>query len=219
MALPGRRTGGMLASLVGGAFFVSLISAILPVHLAMTMCVLLFGLFSLLCIKDIKEAACETALFLLGILYIPLLMSYLVLMRDLPHGIRWIFLLLVIVMSGDTAAFYVGSSFGKRKLYPLVSPKKSVEGMVGGLAGSVAGSFLAKATFFSHLTPLDCIATACLAGLLGQLGDLFESLLKRSFGVKDSGGIFPGHGGMLDRLDSVLFAAPTLYVYARYFFP
>jgi len=218
MALPGRRTGGVFASLLGGAFFVSLISTILPVHLAMTMCVLVFGLFSLLSINDIKEAACEAALFLLGILYIPLLMAYLVLMREMPFGIQWIFLLLIIVMSGDTAAFYVGSSFGKTKLYPLVSPKKSVEGMFGGLAGSVAGTFLAKAAFFPNLTPVDCIATALLVGLLGQLGDLFESLLKRSFGVKDSGGIFPGHGGMLDRLDSVLFAAPTLYVYVRYFF-
>jgi phosphatidate cytidylyltransferase len=218
MALPGRRSGGLLASLVGGAFFVSLVSNLFPVHLALTMCVLVFGLYSLLKIDDIKGAACETALFLLGILYIPLLLSHLVMLRDMPHGIQWIFLLLLIVMSGDTAAFYVGSSMGKTKLYPLVSPKKSIEGMFGGLAGSVAGAFLAKATFFQQLTPVDCVATALLVGLLGQLGDLFESLLKRSCGVKDSGGIFPGHGGMLDRLDSVLFAAPTLYVYVTYFF-
>jgi phosphatidate cytidylyltransferase len=145
-------------------------------------------------------------------------MSYLVLLRDLDHGVKWIFLLLIIVMAGDTAAFYVGSTLGKRKLYPIVSPKKSVEGMIGGLAGSCVGTLIAGATFFPELTVAGAIATALIVGLLGQLGDLFESLLKRSFGVKDSGNIFPGHGGMLDRLDSVLFAAPSLYIYARYFF-
>jgi phosphatidate cytidylyltransferase len=218
MALPGRRTGGVLASLVGAAFFVSLVSPVLPAHLTLAVPVLIFCLFSLLRINDIKVAAGETALFLLGILYIPLLLSHLVLLREMPLGVQWIFLLLVIVMAGDTAAFYVGSSLGKRKLYPLVSPNKSIEGMFGGLAGSVAGAFLARATFFPQLTPVDCVATALLVGLLGQLGDLFESLLKRSCGVKDSGTIFPGHGGMLDRLDSVLFAAPTLYIYVKYFF-
>jgi phosphatidate cytidylyltransferase len=218
MALPGRRTGGVLASVVGTAFFISLVSNLLPAYLALTVPVLIFGLLSLLRIDDIKGAAGETALFLMGALYVPLLLSHLVLLREMPLGVRWVFLLLVIVMAGDTAAFYVGSSLGKRKLYPLVSPNKSVEGMLGGLAGSVAGTFLAKATFFPQLTPVDCVATALLVGLLGQLGDLFESLLKRSCGVKDSGNIFPGHGGMLDRLDSVLFAAPTLYIYVKYFF-
>jgi phosphatidate cytidylyltransferase len=218
MALPGRRTGGILASVVGAAFFISLVSTVLPAHLALAVTVLIFCLFSLLRINDIKVAAGETALFLLGFLYIPLLLSHLVLLREVPLGVQWIFLLLVIVMAGDTAAFYVGSSLGKRKLYPLVSPNKSIEGMFGGLAGSVAGAFLARATFFPQLTPADCVATALLVGLLGQLGDLFESLLKRSCGVKDSGTIFPGHGGMLDRLDSVLFAAPTLYIYVKYFF-
>jgi phosphatidate cytidylyltransferase len=218
MALPERRVGGVLASAVGTAFFISLVSDALPAHLALTVTALCFSLFSLLRIKDIKRAAGETALFLLGVLYIPLFLIHLVLLREMPFGVQWIFLLLVIVMSGDTAAFYVGSSFGKRKLYPLVSPKKSIEGMFGGLAGSVAGTFLAKATFFPQLTPADCIVTALLVGLLGQLGDLFESLLKRSCEVKDSGNIFPGHGGMLDRLDSVLFAAPTLYIYVKYFF-
>jgi phosphatidate cytidylyltransferase len=218
MALPGRRTGGVLASVVGAVFFITLVSPILPTHLTIAVLVLIFCLFSLLRINDIKVAAGETALFLLGVLYIPLLLSHLVLLREMPLGVQWIFLLLVIVMAGDTAAFYVGSSLGKRKLYPLVSPNKSIEGMFGGLAGSVAGAFLARATFFPQLTPVDCVATALFVGLLGQLGDLFESLLKRSCGVKDSGTIFPGHGGMLDRLDSVLFAAPTLYIYVKYFF-
>ena len=95
---------------------------------------------------------------------------------------------------------------------------KSVEGALGGLVGSVVGALIAKLTFFPMLTVADCVATALLLGMLGQLGDLFESLLKRSCGVKDSGTIVPGHGGILDRLDSILFAAPAAFYYAYFFF-
>jgi phosphatidate cytidylyltransferase len=137
----------------------------------------------------------------------------------LPHGVSWLFLIMVIVMSGDSAAFYVGSALGRTKLYPAVSPKKSVEGSLGGLAGSLVGAFVCRALFFHELTPVDCIASALLLGVVGQLGDLFESLLKRSCGVKDSGVIFPGHGGVLDRLDSILFAAPVAFYYAYFFLP
>ena len=125
---------------------------------------------------------------------------------------------MVIVMAGDSAAFYVGTSFGKTKLYPAVSPKKSVEGSLGGLAGSVIGALVSKAVFFPELSVADCFATALLLGVLGQLGDLFESLMKRSCGVKDSGVIIPGHGGILDRMDSILFAAPAAYYYACFLF-
>jgi phosphatidate cytidylyltransferase len=218
MALPVRRIEGLIGAAVGVAFMYAVAFTILPVIFSVAFLMLFFALLSLLRIKDIRNSANETALFLLGIFYVPLLMNFMLLLRDLHNGISWIFLLMVIVMSGDSAAFYVGSSIGKRKLYPVVSPNKSVEGMIGGLAGSVLGAFLAGMTFFPELSPGDCVAAALFVGLLGQLGDLFESLLKRSFGVKDSGNVFPGHGGMLDRLDSILFAAPTLYIYARYFF-
>lgn len=226
MALPQRKCVGFVAAFVGSLLLPVLLQDLvpnlaferLPISLCLTLLVLFAALFFLFRIRDIKQSAVETGLLLFGFLYLPLLMSYLVLLRDMVHGVNWIFLLLIIVMSGDTAAFYVGSSLGKRKLYPIVSPNKSVEGMIGGLVGSVFGALLAGATFFPELTIVDAVAAAFIVGLLGQLGDLFESLLKRSFGVKDSGTIIPGHGGMLDRLDSVLFAAPTLYVYARYIF-
>ncbi len=218
MAIPGSGSGRLAASLIGAAVITLLAAGLLPAQLALSIPILLFGLSSLLGIGDIKGAAVKTALYLMGILYVPLLLNHLVLLREMPHGIQWVFLLLVIVMSGDTGAFYVGSAIGKRKLHPLVSPNKSVEGSLGGMAGSVVGTFLARATFFPDLTAVDCMVLALFVGLMGQLGDLFESLLKRSFGVKDSGTIFPGHGGMLDRLDSILFAAPALYFYAEYFF-
>ena len=154
----------------------------------------------------------------MGFLYVPLLLGHLILVRGEPHGSEWILLLLVIVMSGDSAAFYIGTSFGRRKLYPIVSPNKSVEGALGGLGGSIVGAIAAKYIFFAELTITDAVVMALVLGVLGQVGDLFESLLKRSFGVKDSGSIVPGHGGILDRLDSILFAAPALFYYAWFVF-
>jgi phosphatidate cytidylyltransferase len=215
MALPGRRGEGRLAALCGaGAIFI--VFADNPVFplMALTTLVLGFSLIALFRLQEIRQAASEAALVLMGFLYVPLLLSHLLMIRLLPHGIPWLFLMMVIVMTGDSAAYYVGSSIGKTKLYPAVSPKKSVEGSLGGLAGSIGGAFVAKAIFFPELRAVDCVATALLLGILGQLGDLFESLIKRSCGVKDSGSIIPGHGGILDRLDSILFAGPAAFYYA-----
>jgi phosphatidate cytidylyltransferase len=219
MALPGRIGAGLTASLGGALLLLTLLTPFRTMFLfALTLLVILFGLIVLFTFNEVRSAASDAALLLMGFLYVPLLLGHLVLLRELPDGIPWIFLMMIIVMGGDTGAYYIGSSFGKRKLYPAVSPNKSVEGAMGGLVGSIVGAFIAKATFFSALTALDCLAIALVLGLLGQLGDLFESLLKRSFGVKDSGIIVPGHGGILDRLDSLLFAAPAAYYYARFIF-
>lgn len=179
---------------------------------------LFFSLVALFRLQDIKRAAADIALVLMGFLYVPLLLSHLIMIRMRPHGTEWLFLIMVIVMAGDSAAYYVGSTIGKHRIYPEVSPKKSVEGSIGGLCGSIAGALIARATFFPELTIVDCVATALVLGVLGQLGDLFESLIKRSCGVKDSGTIFPGHGGILDRLDSILFAGPAAFYYSWFFF-
>jgi phosphatidate cytidylyltransferase len=215
MALPGRRGEGRLAALCGaGAIFTCFADNPVFPLMVLTALVLGFSLIALFRLQEIRQAASEAALILMGFLYVPLLLSHLVMIRMLPHGIPWLFLMMVIVMTGDSAAYYVGSSIGKTKLYPAVSPKKSVEGSLGGLAGSIGGAFVAKAIFFPELRAVDCVATALLLGILGQLGDLFESLIKRSCGVKDSGSIIPGHGGILDRLDSILFAGPVAFYYA-----
>ncbi len=217
MALPSRKSAGRLFALSGAflpLFFFGQAVAFFPA--ALTGATLGVALFYLFRIDDLKVAAPECALTLAGFLYVPLLLGHLILMRNLSHGVQLIFLLFLLVMSGDTGAYYVGRSLGRRKLYPLVSPNKSVEGALGGLAGSLLGAVIAGRTFFPELTMGDCFLMALVIGPLGQMGDLFESLLKRSFGVKDSGTIIPGHGGILDRLDSILFAAPALYYYARY---
>ena len=217
MALPARRGEGRLAALSGALalFTVFAGNPVLPL-MALTGLVIVFCLIALFRLQEIRQAAQHAALILMGFLYLPLLLSHLIMIRLLPHGVPWLFLIMVIVMSGDSAAYYVGSSFGKTKLYPAVSPKKSVEGSLGGLAGSMVGALVCKGLFFPELTLFDCFATALLLGVLGQMGDLFESLIKRSCGVKDSGVIFPGHGGILDRLDSLLFAGPAAFYYAYF---
>ena len=219
MALPSRRWEGRLAALAGAGAVFSVFAADRMVPLmVLTFLVLGFCLIALFRLKEIRQAAGDAALILMGFLYVPLLLSHLVMIRMLPHGVSWLFLIMVIVMAGDSAAYYVGSSFGRTKLYPAVSPKKSVEGALGGLAGSLIGALISKGLFFPELSVGDCVACALLLGVLGQLGDLFESLVKRSCGVKDSGVIIPGHGGILDRMDSILFAGPAAYYYAYFLF-
>ena len=179
---------------------------------------LAFALLFLFRIRDITTAARDIAYVVLGFIYIPFLLMHLVMLHRTTYGWQWLLVIMLIVMTNDSAAYYTGCAFGKHRLYPLVSPKKSIEGALGGLVGSIGGTLLAKFTFFPQLTLTDALLTAVLVGVLGQTGDLFESLLKRSFGVKDSGTCIPGHGGVLDRLDSIIFAAPALYYYVIYFF-
>ncbi|RJQ74616.1 MAG: phosphatidate cytidylyltransferase [Desulfobacteraceae bacterium] len=149
-----------------------------------------------------------------ALIYIPLFLSFIALLYDggSPEGIRWIFLLLLIVVTGDTGAYYVGSYLGRHKLCPSVSPKKTIEGAVGGLMCSVIFGAGYTLMFLPVMSLPASIVLALVTGLVGQAGDLFESEFKRVAGVKDSGGLLPGHGGFLDRIDSLLFAAPTAYL-------
>jgi phosphatidate cytidylyltransferase len=219
MALPDRDIEVWLAALSGSSLlFLPFAGGDRLILAAIGLLFLTFALLLLFRIREIGNAAREVAYALLALIYIPFLLMHLVMLRQTQYGVQWLLVLMLIVMTNDSAAYYTGSTFGRNKLYPLVSPKKSIEGALGGLAGSICGTLLAKFTFFPQLTLLDALVTAVVIGVTGQAGDLFESLLKRSFGVKDSGTIFPGHGGVLDRLDSVLFAAPVTYYYALYFF-
>jgi phosphatidate cytidylyltransferase len=219
MALPERKLELRLAVMTGPALvfipFTGSDKFVLP---GIGLLFIVFSLLYLFRIDTIETAARDVALALLAFLYIPFLLMHLVLLRLTPYGIEWLFVIMLIVMTNDSAAYYTGCAFGKNRLYPLVSPKKSIEGAAGGLVGSLVGTMLAKFTFFPQLTVTDAVVTALVVGVTGQAGDLFESLLKRSFGVKDSGSIIPGHGGVLDRLDSILFAAPITYYYVLFFF-
>ena len=163
-----------------------------------------------------KPDSRKAALSLLGILTIGSLGAFVGLLRDLPDGVFWVFIVLAMTWLNDTAAYFVGHRYGRHRLAPRISPGKTVEGFFGGFAGSLAG-FLLFWLIFGRPVPLtDGLWLTLLVGLFGPLGDLSESLLKRGFGVKDSGTLIPGHGGVLDRIDALLFAAPVVYFYAAY---
>lgn len=149
-------------------------------------------------------------------LYVGLLLTTLaVLRRDLePFGARYVFLALTIAWMGDTGGYTFGRLFGKTKLYPQVSPKKTREGLLGSVVFSAASAALASLTYLPAIPLLAAVALGVCGALLGQGGDLVESLLKRSSGTKDSGAILPGHGGLLDRIDALLIVAPVVYLYA-----
>jgi phosphatidate cytidylyltransferase len=152
----------------------------------------------------------------LGVVYIPLFLSCLILIRNGSGGITWIYFLLFIVFSGDVGAYHFGSYFGRHKLCPAVSPGKSVEGSIGGLAMNLGVGALFK-HFFLPVLPWGLSLLFCLAaGAAGQVGDLFESQFKRVGNIKDSGVLLPGHGGILDRIDALLFAAPVAYLFKEY---
>lgn len=121
-----------------------------------------------------------------------------------------------LIWANDTFAYLVGVSFGKNKLFPSISPKKSVEGFIGGIGGAIVAALIISKYFYSEISLTHWIILAILAGVLGTIGDLVESKFKRKAGVKDSGKLMPGHGGVYDRLDSILYASPFIYVYLLY---
>ncbi len=160
-------------------------------------------------VEDIGKAA-------LGFLYVSVPLGLLLLMVRHPKGHLWILWLFTVIFAGDTGAFYVGRSLGRHKLYPAVSPGKTWEGAVGGLFAGVAAGLIFSSFFRVGGSALQVGLLAGSLSVCGQIGDLVESMVKRGAGVKDSGRILPGHGGLLDRVDGVLFAIPVLYMFVTW---
>jgi phosphatidate cytidylyltransferase len=175
---------------------------------------LVFRLFSR---RDTNGAMADVALTFTGVVYVAWLVAYVVLLRSWNlagiDGRDLIFFLMFVTWATDTGAYYIGSYFGRHKLYPKISPKKSIEGAIGGLVFAVGMAVACTYWFYHELPILDAIALGLILGIIGQVGDLAESMIKRSARVKDSGGVIPGHGGVLDRMDSILLNAPALYYY------
>lgn len=163
--------------------------------------------------KPLRDAFMDGLGLVMGVLYIGLTLSYLLLIRGLPDGALLIFFVVVVTWAGDTGAYLAGKSLGRHALAPVISPKKTYEGLAGGCLLACILALVARGWFLPAFSLWDCLILGLLLTMAGLIGDLTESAIKRSAGFKDSGSLIPGHGGMLDRLDSLLFTAPAFYYY------
>ena len=163
---------------------------------------------------SIEDALPSSAIAVMATLYVGMLGGSLIrLHNDFAVGWKLVYFLLLVVWLGDAGAYYVGKSLGRHKLSPLISPKKTVEGLAGGVVVSIITAIVIQLTFFHELPLLHAVIAGVILSVAGVIGDLAESLWKRSAAVKDSGTLIPGHGGFLDRFDSIFFTAPILYSY------
>lgn len=179
----------------------------------LTFCVISAFILFLWSVKESTFDILLVAKVIFGIMYIPLLTSHFILLRLLENGVYWILFVLIIAIVGDTAGLYIGKYFGKNKLNVLVSPGKTIEGTIGLVFGSVAGSLIFSYFFFPDISYIHILILSFVGSIMGQLGDLCESAIKRNYGLKDASSLLPGHGGLLDRMDSLIFIAPFVYYY------
>ncbi len=173
--------------------------------------------------RDGELAVFHISTTILGVFYVAWLGSHIILLRQLGEGLVgtdlggfFVILAFALAWGTDTGAYFVGNAIGKKKLLPRVSPSKSVEGALGGVVVAIIVAFVAKVTIVPLLTVVDVLALGLAAPVMAILGDLVESLMKRDVRIKDTSRALPGHGGMLDRFDSVLFVAPLVYYYLRF---
>ncbi len=178
-----------------------------------TACMLVIMIARLFSSRPVDGALDDIASTFLGVFYVALLFGFQVALRMGAHGKQWLVFLYLVIWASDTGAYYLGTAFGRHRLYEKISPKKSVEGLAGGMVASAIVALLCSILFLPSTEWKEAAALGLLLAAVGTAGDLTESLFKRAAGVKDSGTIIPGHGGMLDRMDSMLFAAPVLYYY------
>lgn len=175
--------------------------------------------------REMSQSLGHMAVTVFGIMYVGWLGSHLILLRQLPEtlaldqniGARLVFLVALLTWATDTAAYLFGVSLGRHKLIPRISPNKTVEGAVGGLIGAGLVGWWLTHDVVPFMTPLSGTILGLFVGVMAQLGDLVESLIKRDAGIKDTAELIPGHGGVLDRFDSMLFTAPVVYYYFRFF--
>lgn len=183
-------------------------SAIIPFFIFIF---LLLAILFMVTSDSLSSGVSNFALTFLGIFYIGFLLSHVTLIRNMAEGKLWVLFLILTVWAGDVFALLSGVLLGRHKLYPKISPNKTVEGLIGAILGSILVALIFSHFFLPSFNRWNFIPLGAGLGFFGQLGDFTESMLKRSAQVKDSGSLFPGHGGMLDRLDSFLFSAPFLH--------
>jgi len=187
---------------------------VLPIVITITM---LVSLIYVLCSPSREKAFHKWAWIIVGALYVGWMLSYWPSLRGLENGRSWVYLAILTTFANDTGAFFIGRAIGKYKLAPTISEAKTREGAIGGLICAIVGAVVI-ATVLNFISPFaftywQIILLGFLIGLFAQLGDLVESLLKRNMGVKESGNLLPGHGGILDRFDSLIFVGAMVYYY------
>ena len=179
-----------------------------------TLCMLAVMVMRLFSRRAVEGALEDIAVTAAGIFYVPLLFGFQVAILG-GSGKRWLVFLYLVIWASDTGAYYVGTAFGRHRLYEKISPKKSIEGLMGGMLAAMIIAMLCTVWLVPSFGLLEAAVLGAFLAAFGTVGDLVESLIKRSSGVKDSGSLIPGHGGILDRMDSMLFAAPVLFYYLR----
>jgi phosphatidate cytidylyltransferase len=217
---PNSLCGYLAALLILACFVVSRLDLILAILAALTF----VGLFvELERPDDFSKSLASASATVFGVIYIALLLGFLVGLRMTPDSIgiahfapKLMTTFFAIVMLTDAGAYYTGRAFGRHKLAPKVSPGKTVEGAIGGFFTGILAALLCGLSLFKDMPAWDAAILGASISAVGQVGDLVESMLKRGSAVKDSSGLIPGHGGMLDRLDSILVAAPLIYFYSRF---
>jgi phosphatidate cytidylyltransferase len=167
--------------------------------------------------EDLAGAVHRLGLAVLGVLYVGFFTPHIALLRAPAEGWRWVLFTVYVAMASDSGGYFAGRAFGRHKLAPAVSPSKTVEGAIGAVAGAMLNAALCRAIFLRALAIEEALLLGFGISVLAQMGDLCESALKRAFGAKDSGWIIPGHGGILDRLDSLLFPFVFTYYYSAAF--
>ncbi|MDH3625029.1 MAG: phosphatidate cytidylyltransferase [Myxococcales bacterium] len=217
MKVPSSRSLCLWGSISSVAFASSLIflDSVEQVYGVVLLLILATMLLALLREDPLHNASVHIGWSLATPVYVGGTLATVDLVRDFPPTGAWVLLAFALAWGSDTSAYFFGRKFGKTKLAPRISPKKTLEGAGAGLAGSVFCA-LVISFFVPALPAVDAIALGVIGGVAGQGGDLFESVLKRSSGVKDSGGILPGHGGLLDRVDALVFTAPATWAYGTF---
>ncbi len=167
--------------------------------------------------KEPREALSSGSLAIFGLIYTSWLFSHFIILRQLPQGISYVFSVIAITWIGNTAAYVVGSKYGRKKLFPRITPNKTVEGAVAEVIAATGISILCIWWFNNGLSVRHSILLGLIIGVFSIMGDLTESMIKRAGRVKDVSRLVPGHGGILDRIDSLLFTAPAYYYYLTIF--
>jgi len=207
--------GILMALLLGASFFVKG----LPLGLCFFAGLLLTGFYYVAVSRTVETAVQTTesvAVTVFGAVYVGLTLNFFLPLRE-EFGVSAVFFLMAVIFLGDTGAFFVGKAVGRYKMTPIASPNKTWEGAIGGLITAGFSAWAAQAVFLPAADPLAAVGAGLAVSIVAQVSDPLESLFKRAAGVKDSSNALPGHGGFLDRVDSLIFAAPSFYFLLRYF--